>query len=669
MAAALDRAFLDLVTSAERIFWGGVHPPLGGLTTSARIYDPGHGHRVAPELHRGFDVVMLVEVDLATIKTWPIVVDEALRLLAPGGTLLLRYSRTPMFSDFALKHQLMAWTRGMIRPVAETAYAGGITQAAFRLGGPSRVEPALDGYSFGVITDGRQAHAVDAFVASVRSLEGLERISHEIVVCAPAAECARLGGQPGLRTVVQDDGFEAQGWITRKKNQLVEAAGFENVVIAHDRYTLAPDFLARMRAFGADFDVLVCAQKLPGGERFPDWVTSGSAWGHGAAALLDYDDYCPHLYVNGGIMVAKRDTLACTPWNELLFWEQAEDVELTRRLQHRGIVPRVARDVVAITSRVRPGFISGFEVLPRVANAYPMTGTLAERGLVGIPHYRTGERVALGRHAVASWENGVRLGDAWVQDTGGAATWNGQGGAAISLRLDREPSIGLDLTIGLRRPCGPVALESGGLEVETRCDAKGSLRAILPIASLLPHGTVHLLLRALPGTALPVEATFLRLDRMWDRPTLAPGETLSFAPGGGGTATLRDGWSVAEDWGVWSVGRRSTLSISLDHTPVESLRLEIDAMVFTGVGGRMRVVGVALNGIPIGHAPFRAPHAQDSTAEARHSVVLPHYLIGPEREVRLTFELDDAGSPRRHGTMDDERPLGLGLRALTLRPA
>ncbi|MGI4797798.1 MAG: hypothetical protein ACRYG8_27875 [Janthinobacterium lividum] len=668
MAAALDRAFLNLVTGSRRIFWGGIYPPLGGLTTSTEIYDPEHGHRVAPELHRSFDVVMLVEADLAAIKTWPIVVDEALRLLAPDGTLLLRYSKTPMFSDFALKHQLMAWTRGMIRPVAETAYAGDITQAAFRLTGPSRVEPALDGYSFGVITDGRQAHAVDTFVASVRSLKGLERISHEIVVCAPAAECARLGGQPGLKTIIQDDGFETQGWITRKKNQLVKAASFENVVIVHDRYTLAPDFLTQMQAFGADFDVLVCAQQLPDGERFPDWVTLGSAWSYSAAALLDYDDYCPHLYVNGGIMVAKRDTLVRIPWNELLFWQQAEDVELTRRMQHRGIVPRVARDVVAISNRTRPGFISGFEVLPRVTNAYPMTGTLAERGLVGIPQYHTGDRVALGQHPVASWENGVRLGGAWTP-TPGAATWNGQGGAGISLRLDRGPSIGLDLTIGLRMPCGPVALESGGMEVETRCDAHGNLRAILPLASLLPHKTVHLLLRALPGTVLPIEATFLRLDRMWDRPTLALGETLSFALGGGGTATLRDGWSIAEGWGVWSVGRRSTLLISLDYTPVESLRLEIDAMVFTGVGGRMRVVGVALNGIPIGHARFQALHAQDGTAEARHSVVLPPYLIGSDREVRLTFELDNAGSPQLHGTMDDERHLGLGLRALTLGPA
>ncbi len=666
MTPALDRGFFDLVIQSERIFWGGAFPPLGRLTASADIYDPGKDFRAPPELHRSFDLVMLVERDLATIKAWPMVVDEALRLLAPGGTLLLRYAQTPLLTSFALKHQLMAWTRGAVVPVMETIYAGNIAQSAFRLTGAARPAPTLASYSFGVITDGRRQGEVDRFIDSIQALAGLDDIEHEILVCAPEAECLRLAGQPHLRAIPQDKGFETEGWITRKKNQLVEAARFENLVVAHDRYTLPPDFLARMQDFGADFDVLVCAQQLANGERFPDWVTLGSEWNWTVCAMLDYDDYSRHQYINGGIMLAKREALRETPWNELLFWQQAEDVELTRRLQQRGIVPRLARHVVAVTAHARPDYLASFEILPRIADAYPLTGFLDEQGARLLPPYLIDEQVPLAGTGATAWQRGVRLSESWVAGHD-AAVWHGGGTADISLRLDHAPGIGLELTLGLKHPSGPVILEAGGRVIDTRTDAEGNLRAIVPPGAVLQRNVLRLSMRATPHTRLPLQATFLRFGEMWDRCVLQPDASVSFAAGQIGAATLRAGWSGSEEWGVWSVGRQSTLSLSLGYTPVEDLRLEIDAMAFTGIGGE-RVVGVSVDGIPIGCASFHPVHDTD-IAEARHGFVVPHRLVGADRELRLAFHVQDAGSPLLHGTSGDPRPLGIGLRTLSLRAA
>jgi hypothetical protein len=661
MISALDRGFFDLVTQCDRIFWGGTMSPLGRLTICADIYDAHKDFRVAPDLHRSFPLVMLVERDLATVKAWPIVVDEALRLLAPGGTLLLRYSQSALLTSFALKHQLMAWTRGAIEPVTETIYADNLAQSAFRLTGPSRPAPSLTSYSFCMITDGNRHAEVDRFIASIRALEGLDEIEYEILVCAPAAECARLVGQPQLRAIQQDQGFETKGWITRKKNQLVEAARFENLVVAHDRYRLPADFLTMVTAFGADFDVLVCAQQLPNGERFPDWVTLGSAWCWTASAMLDYDDYTPHQYINGGIMLAKREVVRETPWNELLFWQQAEDVELTRRLQQRGRVPRLARHVVAVTAHAIPEYLASFEILPRIADAYPLTGVEREHGTILLPPYLIDTQVALTGPSGPPWQQGLRLSESWELGAD-SAKWNGSGRADISFRLDHTPQTELKLTLGLRQPSGPFILEASGRPVDIRTDVEGNLRAIIPLSAVLPRNLIRLSLRSTPRTWLPLEVTFLQLSEMWDRYVVQPDTPMSFAAGQIGAASLRAGWSNPESWGVWSVGEQSSVSLLLAYTPVEDIRLEIDAEAFTGARGK-RLVGVSVGGIPIGCASF----AGDG-AITRHGFVVPLDLVGAERELRLAFHLQDAGSPLLQGISGDSRHLGIGLHSLSLRP-
>jgi len=659
MTASFDRDFFDLINRSERIFWGGKHPPLGRLKHSEDIYDPSRDFRLPPAMHRQFDLVMLVERDLAGVKAWPLVVDEALRLLAPGGTLLLRYSESPLLTNFALKNQLMAWTQGGIVPVMERRYEGNITQASFRLTGAARKAPDLSSYSFGLIADGRRPEAVDRFIASVRALHGVEKIEYEILVCAPEAECARLAGEPGLRTVLQAKGFEQEGWITRKKNQLVQAATHENIVIAHDRYTLPPEFLSQMQAFGADFNVLTCAQRTPDGARFADWVTLSSDWSWSRSALLDYDDYCRHGYINGGIIIAKRETLLELPWNDLLFWQQAEDVELTRRMQQRGITPRLARHVVAETAHARADYMANFEILPRLDHVTPLTGTLGDRGVTLYPDFPLNTPVALGPQA---WLRGVRPSSAWKPEHD-ALVWDGSGSGDLSLRLEKAVATPLDLVLGVPAAATPTVV-ANGKPLELWRDAKGQLRALIAPDALLPGNLLHLSFRS----AVPVRLTSVLLTEQSDPVTLALDAPLSFAAGRPGCVSLRSGWSPPEDWGVWSDAPASELSLTLEHAPLEDLLLEFEASAFMGVGGGGRIVGVAVNDIPVGHACF-APSPHGIIVQATHAIRIPHWLIGRERTLRLTFHLKSAGSILTHGLGDDDRHLGIGLRSLLVRRA
>ncbi len=58
--------------------------------------------------------------------------------------------------------------------------------------------------------------------------------------------------------------------------------------------------------------------------------------------------------------MAKRQILLDNPWNELLFWNQGEDVELTRRLQQMNITPAYAKNIQLLVTEVREGYVDGF---------------------------------------------------------------------------------------------------------------------------------------------------------------------------------------------------------------------------------------------------------------------------------------------------------------------
>ncbi len=168
MGASIDFELKQYLENAGRVFWAGDLPPLARMVASAAIYDGAADHRLPPELHQSFDLVYLVERDLGRLKTWPLVLDEALRLLAPGGRLVVRMTNTPLCSVFELKHQVFAW--GRTRAWFEHTCEDGATLFGVHHDRTERRPASLTGFSFGVITDGRRPEQLAAFLASVRAL-------------------------------------------------------------------------------------------------------------------------------------------------------------------------------------------------------------------------------------------------------------------------------------------------------------------------------------------------------------------------------------------------------------------------------------------------------------------------------------------------------------------
>lgn len=364
MKTEVDTNLRELLASASSIFWAGKKPPFPRMHADERIFSPGKSYRLPSDYHENFDLVYLSEVDLGTVKAWPVVVDEALRLLSPQGILIIRASDSPLLSVFSLKNQLFCW--GGLSVYFDHKFSDGSYLLAVK---NERVvkRATLDqnSVSFGVVTDGKRPDQLNRFINSVKNLQKESNQNVEIVICGPSdLDISIYHDGIDVSLIPEPELFKDQGWITRKKNLIVEKSKYENLVIAHDRYYLPEDFLKSLSGFGFDFNVMTCKQITEHGERAPDWVTVGDEWLWTAPGMLAYGDWSPYVYINGGFIIAKRNVLKAVPWNELLFWGQAEDVELTRRLSAAGYIPRFSESVTANTSALRRGSIEVMEAIP-----------------------------------------------------------------------------------------------------------------------------------------------------------------------------------------------------------------------------------------------------------------------------------------------------------------
>jgi hypothetical protein len=661
--SALDEGLLDQVAPDARVVWAGQRPPFPHFRTAPELYDPESDFRLPAEDHGAFDVVYLTERDLGLVKQWPLVLDEALRLAADGGLLVLRFTQGPFASIFELKDLLRAWSGGDLALESERTWPDTPQTYLLRLRVRRTPVTPVRTVTLGVITDGRKPSSVSSFVESAVRMERPDGVEVEVVVCGPAGSVDHLTvGRDLTRLVEQPDEFTSLGWITRKKNLVVQESRGELVVVAHDRYTFATDFLTELLELGPDVSVVVCRQETVDGRRFPDWVTIGAAWAFAGVGMLPYGDWSPEGYVNGGVMIARREVLVEHPWNELLFWNQAEDVELSRRMRAGGVVPRLARRVRVHTVLSRQDQMSAFEVLPFRPDAYPRPGNGAR--------YEIGREVRLdgpGVLGVAS-AAGVGLPSGWSPQRDGGPVWVGDGDPEFAVSPQVPEGGTREMRLVLRLGGRPLPGSVVGLRINgRRTDLDPGAPADRPSApwpaDLLPDLHTARIELLTVGSGVPIQLEGVLVDVL-DDDRLPAGRRL---PWGGARDELPPcsaaGWGHLEDWGRWSVGRRASLRVPT--TVVEDdLEVVVDLQAVLPRDTPEQRVAVLAGGVPLDIWALR--HAMD--IEQRR-VVVPRRLA-PGGWLELEFVVGSPVVPAEAGiNADDWRPLGIGLAGLTVRPA
>jgi len=179
-------------------------------------------------------------------------------------------------------------------------------------------------FSFGILTVYEDNKQIQEVIDSIKALKIPE---YEILLIGPKTDAFK-------DTIVFDE-TEKEGWITRKKNVLVDSAKYDNVVVMHDYYTFDKDWYKNFLEFGDDWDVCSNAQIMINGKRhFTDWVVWDSPIFPRYTAM-PYDEWSHTncMYQSGGYMIVKKDFYKKFPMNEEMTWGTAEDVEWSLRMR------------------------------------------------------------------------------------------------------------------------------------------------------------------------------------------------------------------------------------------------------------------------------------------------------------------------------------------------
>jgi hypothetical protein len=313
--------------------------------------------RMASSMHGRFDSVWFVESPLSDLSggRFEIVIDELIRLLGARGQLVVRFRETADVSVVNLK-QAIGRRLHLSAEVHRQWCVKGEYTVAFSI-----ERKQLEGYqdrrwTFAVLTQGNKPEMVVRFLRSIRALDPAHE--HELLVWGPMNQAYAEYGVRASERQYRSDVAE----ISRKKNDIADSASHANLLIAHDRYALNEDFFTGFDAFGYDFDLCAIAQRYEDGHDFPSYCALPGHKLVRASTTIDCPDantLWPLQYVNGGLIVAKTQTLRQIRFNDLLFWCESEDVEMTRQFRERGLPPRVNRWASATTYGVDRAWYTG----------------------------------------------------------------------------------------------------------------------------------------------------------------------------------------------------------------------------------------------------------------------------------------------------------------------
>lgn len=188
-------------------------------------------------------------------------------------------------------------------------------------------------WSFGIITNGKRLEIIDQIIQSIRR-QNIPQ--YEILICGSYFD--RKEKDVKYLPFNQRDEL---GWITKKKNIIVNKAKYENLCILHDRVIFTDDWYKGMKKWGNCFEHLACRQDYCQ-ERANDWELHEKIPGerYSFASLLDYRDWDFDVFQSGQLHIMKRSYIKGILWNESFFWGEPEDLVVSNDLRDNGYLLR-----------------------------------------------------------------------------------------------------------------------------------------------------------------------------------------------------------------------------------------------------------------------------------------------------------------------------------------
>ncbi|MFW0754466.1 DUF6311 domain-containing protein [Pseudomonas sp. H11T01] len=124
---------------------------------------------------------------------------------------------------------------------------------------------------------------------------------------------------------------------------------------------------------------------------------------------------------------------------------------------------------------------------------------------------------------------------------------------------------------------------------------------------------------------------------------------------------LIQGWSSPEAWGTWSEGNEADIAL---RVPAQAQAVVIEALAFVLPMHVRQEVVFTINGVQA--LSTRLTRLQDNLIEIPLTAPIRE-AIARDTLMRIHVQLPDAISPKQLGLGDDQRVMGLGVKALTVQ--
>ena len=174
---------------------------------------------------------------------------------------------------------------------------------------------------------------IDGIIKSIKNQNNLKKEKFEIILVGPYSDNVKslLTNNIDINYYIFDESIRP-GWITAKKNFIIQNSKFDNVCFLHDYIGLCEGWYDGYEQFGYDWDVCMNPVRMKNGLRHRDWFTQ-----HRPLKFLDYSDNSKtnQMYINGAYWCAKKNFMSQNPLNNNLIWGMGEDVEWGMRCQSK----------------------------------------------------------------------------------------------------------------------------------------------------------------------------------------------------------------------------------------------------------------------------------------------------------------------------------------------
>lgn len=220
-------------------------------------------------------------------------------------------------------------------------------------------------WSFGIVTNGKKSDKVKKLISSIVALEIPD---FEIIICGPYP-CSDDNVEDKLivlSDVVLENDTRAPTPV--KKNKIIQQAKYNNICILHDRFTFHEEWYSNFKKYGNYFDFLCMPTMDTSGNRFKvDWMTFCYPLTQIVKQniSISYSTWSPDVIIQGGILVGKKNIISSYMFDERLYWEELEDMQLSKQAYLGGAFINidvnnfVYSDAVNHKSQTAPKIIDG----------------------------------------------------------------------------------------------------------------------------------------------------------------------------------------------------------------------------------------------------------------------------------------------------------------------